>query len=148
MKTALISGITGQDGSYLTELLLDKGYIVHGILRRSSSFNTGRIDHLYNNPESDKTEHNSASSSKWRWIECTEWSSSRRTMREDIEWWRRRRRDGRAVRRTSSRPPARACRDPSPDRVARPFRRPERHRRRRAAGGSRVDIQDPAGCPA
>ncbi len=51
MKTALISGITGQDGSYLTELLLDKGYIVHGILRRSSSFNTGRIDHLYNNPE-------------------------------------------------------------------------------------------------
>lgn len=47
-KTALISGITGQDGSYLTELLLEKGYIVHGILRRSSSFNTFRIDHLYN----------------------------------------------------------------------------------------------------
>lgn len=46
-KIALISGITGQDGSYLTELLLDKGYIVHGILRRSSSFNTFRIDHLY-----------------------------------------------------------------------------------------------------
>lgn len=51
MKTALITGITGQDGSYLTELLLEKGYIVHGIIRRSSSFNTGRIDHLYNNPE-------------------------------------------------------------------------------------------------
>jgi len=51
MKTALISGITGQDGSYLTELLLDKGYNVHGIVRRSSSFNTFRIDHLYNNPE-------------------------------------------------------------------------------------------------
>jgi len=51
MKTALISGITGQDGSYLTELLLDKGYTVHGIIRRSSSFNTFRIDHLYNNPE-------------------------------------------------------------------------------------------------
>jgi len=50
-KIALISGITGQDGSYLTELLLDKGYIVHGILRRSSSFNTFRIDHIYNNPE-------------------------------------------------------------------------------------------------
>ncbi|MGE5314046.1 MAG: GDP-mannose 4,6-dehydratase [Acidobacteriota bacterium] len=50
-KTALITGITGQDGSYLTELLLDKGYTVHGIIRRSSSFNTGRIDHLYNNPE-------------------------------------------------------------------------------------------------
>jgi len=47
-KTALISGITGQDGSYLTELLLEKGYTVHGILRRSSSFNTFRIDHLYN----------------------------------------------------------------------------------------------------
>lgn len=51
MKTALISGITGQDGSYLTELLLDKGYQVHGIVRRSSSLNTQRIDHLYNNPE-------------------------------------------------------------------------------------------------
>ena len=48
---ALISGITGQDGSYLTELLLDKGYDVHGIIRRSSSFNTFRIDHIYNNPE-------------------------------------------------------------------------------------------------
>jgi GDPmannose 4,6-dehydratase len=47
MKTALISGITGQDGSYLTELLLAKGYTVHGIIRRSSSFNTFRIDHLY-----------------------------------------------------------------------------------------------------
>jgi GDPmannose 4,6-dehydratase len=51
MKKALITGITGQDGSYLVELLLDKGYEVHGIIRRSSSFNTGRIDHLYNNPE-------------------------------------------------------------------------------------------------
>jgi GDPmannose 4,6-dehydratase len=48
---ALISGITGQDGSYLTELLLDKGYEVHGIIRRSSSFNTFRIDHIYNNPD-------------------------------------------------------------------------------------------------
>ena len=46
-KKALITGITGQDGSYLTELLLDKGYEVHGIIRRSSSFNTGRIDHVY-----------------------------------------------------------------------------------------------------
>ncbi len=56
MKKALITGITGQDGSYLAELLLDKGYEVHGIIRRSSSFNTGRIDHLYNNPEiSQKT---------------------------------------------------------------------------------------------
>jgi GDPmannose 4,6-dehydratase len=47
MPTALITGITGQDGSYLCELLLAKGYEVHGIIRRSSSFNTGRIDHLY-----------------------------------------------------------------------------------------------------
>jgi len=46
-KTALITGITGQDGSYLAEQLLEKGYTVHGMIRRSSSFNTGRIDHLY-----------------------------------------------------------------------------------------------------
>ena len=50
-KIALITGITGQDGSYLTELLLAKGYVVHGIIRRSSSFSTKRIDHLMNNPE-------------------------------------------------------------------------------------------------
>ena len=50
MKTALITGITGQDGSYLAEFLLGKGYIVHGIKRRSSSFNTDRIDHLYQDP--------------------------------------------------------------------------------------------------
>ena len=53
-KVALITGVTGQDGAYLAELLLDKGYIVHGIKRRSSSFNTGRIEHLYRDPhESD-----------------------------------------------------------------------------------------------
>jgi len=52
-KKALITGITGQDGSYLTELLLDKGYEVHGIIRRASSFNTGRIDHLYKDPHFD-----------------------------------------------------------------------------------------------
>lgn len=51
MKKALITGITGQDGSYLAEILLEKGYEVHGIMRRSSSFNTARIDHLYNDPE-------------------------------------------------------------------------------------------------
>ncbi len=50
MKKALITGITGQDGSYLTELLLGKGYEVHGIIRRSSSFNTGRLEHLYQDP--------------------------------------------------------------------------------------------------
>ncbi len=50
MKTALITGITGQDGSYLAEFLLQKGYVVHGIKRRASSFNTDRIDHLYQDP--------------------------------------------------------------------------------------------------
>jgi GDPmannose 4,6-dehydratase len=50
MKKALITGITGQDGSYLADLLLDKGYEVHGIIRRASTFNTGRIDHLYQDP--------------------------------------------------------------------------------------------------
>ena len=49
-KVALITGITGQDGAYLAELLLEKGYIVHGIKRRSSTFNTQRIDHLYEDP--------------------------------------------------------------------------------------------------
>src|SRR6185369_12366350 len=49
-KKALITGITGQDGSYLAEFLLDKGYIVHGLVRRSSTFNTERIDHLYKDP--------------------------------------------------------------------------------------------------
>ncbi|HEV7832278.1 MAG TPA: GDP-mannose 4,6-dehydratase, partial [Caballeronia sp.] len=54
-KVALITGITGQDGSYLAELLLTKGYEVHGIKRRSSLFNTDRIDHLYSDPhESDR----------------------------------------------------------------------------------------------
>ena len=50
LKTALITGITGQDGSYLAEFLLEKGYIVHGIKRRSSSFNTERVDHIYQDP--------------------------------------------------------------------------------------------------
>jgi GDPmannose 4,6-dehydratase len=50
-KTAFITGISGQDGSYLADLLLSKGYEVHGLVRRSSSFNTGRIDHIINNPE-------------------------------------------------------------------------------------------------
>lgn len=54
-KTALISGITGQDGSFLTELLLEKQYDVYGIIRRSSSFNTGRIDHLYQDPHQKET---------------------------------------------------------------------------------------------
>ena len=53
-KTALIFGVTGQDGSYLSELLIGKGYIVHGVKRRSSSFNTSRIDHLYQDPHESK----------------------------------------------------------------------------------------------
>ena len=53
MKKALITGITGQDGSYLAEFLLAKGYEVHGIKRRASSFNTQRIDHLYEDPHLD-----------------------------------------------------------------------------------------------
>jgi len=50
MKKALVTGITGQDGSYLAEFLLEKGYEVHGIKRRASSFNTSRIDHIYQDP--------------------------------------------------------------------------------------------------
>lgn len=49
-KTALITGVTGQDGAYLSEYLLKKGYIVHGLKRRSSMFNTDRIDHIYQDP--------------------------------------------------------------------------------------------------
>ncbi len=55
MKKAIITGITGQDGSYLAELLIEKGYTVHGIIRRSSSFNTKRIDHLYSDPHDPST---------------------------------------------------------------------------------------------
>lgn len=54
MKTAFITGITGQDGSYLTELLLEKGYEVHGLIRRASTFNTGRLQHIYQSPQSDQ----------------------------------------------------------------------------------------------
>ena len=54
MKKALITGITGQDGSYLAELLIQKGYLVHGIKRRSSSLNSDRIDHIYQKPQTKK----------------------------------------------------------------------------------------------
>ena len=54
-RVALIAGITGQDGSYLAELLLDKGYEVHGVKRRSSSLNTARVDHLYSDPHEANT---------------------------------------------------------------------------------------------
>ena len=53
MKTALITGVTGQDGSYLAELLLEKGYMVHGIKRRASSINTQRINHIYQDPHEE-----------------------------------------------------------------------------------------------
>ena len=53
-KTALIFGITGQDGSYLAELLIKKGYLVHGVKRRSSSLNTSRVDHIYQDPYEKK----------------------------------------------------------------------------------------------
>ena len=55
MKRALITGITGQDGSYLAELLISKGYEVHGIIRRASTFNTKRIDHIYEDPNQPST---------------------------------------------------------------------------------------------
>src|SRR6187200_1480267 len=54
-KVALITGVTGQDGAYLAELLLSKGYVVHGVKRRSSSLNTGRVDHLYKDPHTEGT---------------------------------------------------------------------------------------------
>jgi GDPmannose 4,6-dehydratase len=57
-KVALITGITGQDGSYLAEFLLEKGYVVHGIKRRASSFNTQRVDHIYQDPHVDNTKFN------------------------------------------------------------------------------------------
>jgi len=57
MKKALLTGITGQDGSYLAELLLYKGYEVHGIMRRASTFNTRRIDHIYKDPHNGNKVH-------------------------------------------------------------------------------------------
>jgi GDPmannose 4,6-dehydratase len=69
MKRALITGITGQDGSYLAELLLSKGYEVHGIIRRASTFNTQRIDHIYQDPNQPSTRlhlhHGDLSSPEW-----------------------------------------------------------------------------------
>ncbi len=59
-KKALITGITGQDGSYLAEFLLDKGYEVHGIKRRASLFNTERIDHIYQDPHVEQPQLHAA----------------------------------------------------------------------------------------
>ena len=66
MKRAVITGITGQDGSYLAELLLSKGYEVHGIIRRASTFNTVRIDHIYQDPNLPGCKAFSAS---WRLVQ-------------------------------------------------------------------------------
>jgi GDPmannose 4,6-dehydratase len=74
MKTALITGITGQDGSYLTELLLRKGYQVHGIIRRASTFNTDRIDHLYEDP------HNPAAQIKLHYGDLADGTGLRRVI--------------------------------------------------------------------
>jgi GDPmannose 4,6-dehydratase len=76
MKKALITGITGQDGSYLAELLLNKGYEVHGMIRRSSSFNTGRIDHIYHDP------HESGASLSLHYGDLNDASSINRLLRE------------------------------------------------------------------
>lgn len=76
MKRALITGITGQDGSYLAEFLLEKGYEVHGIKRRSSSFNTGRIDHIYQDP------HNPNPKLKLHYGDLTDTSNLTRILRE------------------------------------------------------------------
>ena len=69
MKRALITGITGQDGSYLAELLLSKGYEVHGIIRRASTFNTSRIDHIYQDSNQPGTKlflhHGDLASTEW-----------------------------------------------------------------------------------
>lgn len=72
-KVALITGITGQDGSYLTEFLLSKGYDVHGLIRRSSNFNTARLDHIYVDP------HNSSKARmKLHYADLSDASSLRR----------------------------------------------------------------------
>jgi len=76
MKRALITGITGQDGSYLAEFLLEKGYEVHGIKRRSSLFNTGRIDHIYQDP------HNPNPKLKLHYGDLTDTSNLTRILRE------------------------------------------------------------------
>ena len=78
MKKALITGITGQDGSYLSEFLLEKGYEVHGIKRRSSLFNTQRIDHIYQDP------HLSSTLLKLHYGDLTDTSNITRIIR-DIE---------------------------------------------------------------
>ncbi|NVK14368.1 MAG: GDP-mannose 4,6-dehydratase [Rhodobacteraceae bacterium] len=76
MKKALITGVTGQDGSYLAELLLEKGYEVHGIKRRASSFNTQRIDHIYQDPHTDHARF------KLHYGDLTDTSNLTRIMRE------------------------------------------------------------------
>src|SRR5437016_13238982 len=69
LKRAVVTGITGQDGSYLAELLLSKGYEVHGVIRRASTFNTSRIDHIYQDPNHPNVKlflhHGELSTTEW-----------------------------------------------------------------------------------
>ena len=83
-KVALITGITGQDGSYLAELLLKKKYIVHGIIRKSSSFNTGRIDHLYVDPH-NKTNFYLSDKEKAKKYKIEIWSTSRKILTTNLD---------------------------------------------------------------
>lgn len=76
IKRSLITGITGQDGSYLAELLLEKGYEVHGIIRRTSTFNTDRIDHIYEDP------HNEAPKLRLHYGDLTDGTTLRRILEE------------------------------------------------------------------
>ncbi|MCC9642724.1 GDP-mannose 4,6-dehydratase [Rhodopirellula sp. JC740] len=82
MKKALITGVTGQDGSYLAELLLEKGYEVHGIKRRASSFNTQRVDHIYQSPQAQCTQDGSNARFKLHYGDLTDTSNLTRIMSE------------------------------------------------------------------
>ncbi|MCC9656097.1 GDP-mannose 4,6-dehydratase [Rhodopirellula halodulae] len=82
MKKALITGVTGQDGSYLAELLLEKGYEVHGIKRRASSFNTQRVDHIYQSPQAQCTQNGSDARFKLHYGDLTDTSNLTRIMAE------------------------------------------------------------------
>jgi GDP-mannose 4,6-dehydratase len=94
MKTALITGVTGQDGAYLSELLLKKGYMVHGIKRRASLFNTDRVDHLYQDPHVDNQrfklhDGDLTDSTNTRRPSWASRSSSRVMAKPRLVWWPR-----------------------------------------------------------
>ncbi len=114
MKRALLTGITGQDGSYLAELLLAKGYEVHGIIRRSSSFNTARIDHLYTDPHEPRPQVASALRRSHRRLEHLALDRSA-AARRDLQPRRPKPREG-LLRRAGVHRPGRRSRDDSPAR--------------------------------